>query len=64
MEYYDLIRSRESVRNYDPNKPVPKEILERILDAGRLAPSGYPKSDYKKNLSKKRKFLKDIVEFL
>lgn len=39
MEYTDLIRSRESVRNYDPNRPVPKEILKRILDAGRLAPS-------------------------
>jgi nitroreductase len=39
MEYSDLIRSRESIRNYDPNHPVPKEILERILDAGRLAPS-------------------------
>jgi nitroreductase len=39
MEYTDLIRSRESVRNYDPNRPVSKEILERILNAGRLAPS-------------------------
>jgi len=39
MEYYDLIRSRESVRNYDPNRPVPKEILEKILDAGRVSPS-------------------------
>jgi nitroreductase len=39
MEYNDLIRSRESIRNYDPTRPVPKEILERILDAGRVAPS-------------------------
>ena len=39
MEYYDLIRSRESIRNYDPERQVPKEILEKILDAGRLAPS-------------------------
>jgi nitroreductase len=39
MEYTDLILSRESVRNYDPNRPVPKEILERIFNAGRLAPS-------------------------
>jgi nitroreductase len=39
MEYTDLIRTRESVRNYDPNRPLPKEILEKILDAGRLAPS-------------------------
>jgi len=39
MEYSELIRTHESVRNYDPNRPVPKEILEKILDAGRLAPS-------------------------
>ena len=39
MEYTDLIRTRESVRNYDPNRPVPKEILKKILDAGRMAPS-------------------------
>ncbi len=38
-EYTDLIPTHESVRNYDPSRPVPKEILERILDAGRLAPS-------------------------
>jgi nitroreductase len=39
MEFSDLIRSRESVRNYDPDRPVPPEIMTRILDAGRLAPS-------------------------
>lgn len=39
MEFNDLIRSRESIRNYDPSRPVPKKILEKILDAGRVAPS-------------------------
>jgi nitroreductase len=39
MEYTDLIRNRESIRSYDPERPVPKEILDRILDAGRMAPS-------------------------
>lgn len=39
MEYYDLIKTRESIRNYDPSRPVPQEILMRILEAGRLAPS-------------------------
>jgi nitroreductase len=37
MEFYDLIRTRESIRNYDPEKKVPAEVLERILNAGRLA---------------------------
>jgi len=39
MEYYDLIQARESIRDYDPNKPVSKETLLKILDAGRIAPS-------------------------
>jgi nitroreductase len=39
MEYYDLIRNRESIRNYDPKRKVPGEVLQRILEAGRLAPS-------------------------
>jgi nitroreductase len=39
MEYTELIRNRESIRNYDPGRLVPGEILEKILEAGRLAPS-------------------------
>lgn len=39
MEYTNLIRSRESIRNYDPDRLLSKEILEKILDAGRMAPS-------------------------
>jgi nitroreductase len=39
MEYYPLINSRESIRDYDPERSVPKDVLERILDAGRMAPS-------------------------
>lgn len=39
MEFYVLIKERESVRSYDPAKPVPTEVLERILNAGRIAPS-------------------------
>jgi len=39
MEYSELILNRESIRNYDPNQPVPEKILKKILEAGRLAPS-------------------------
>ncbi len=34
-----LIRERRSVRNYTSD-PVPKQILEKILDAGRYGPTG------------------------
>jgi nitroreductase len=39
MEFAQLIRSRESIRSYDPARPVTREILDRILEAGRIAPS-------------------------
>jgi nitroreductase len=39
MEYTELIHVRESIRNYDPGRPVSREILKKILDAGRMAPS-------------------------
>ena len=39
MEFNDLIHTRESIRDYDPEKPVKKEVLNKILDAGRMAPS-------------------------
>lgn len=39
MEFSELIHLRESIRDYDPERPVPPEILEKILEAGRIAPS-------------------------
>lgn len=38
MKFKDLIRLRSSVRNF-ASKPVERELLELILDAGRMAPS-------------------------
>jgi len=39
MDYYNLIRNRESVRDYDPKRVIDDIVLYRILKAGRLAPS-------------------------
>lgn len=39
MDFSELVRRRTSVRSYDPAKTVPPDVLERILEAGRLAPS-------------------------
>lgn len=38
MSLIDSILSRRSIRQYQP-KPIPKELLEKILEAGRMAPS-------------------------
>lgn len=38
--FEQLVRSRRAVRNFKPD-PVPEELLRRLLDAARWAPSGY-----------------------
>jgi nitroreductase len=38
VDLYDAVRNRLSVRAYKPD-PVPDELLNRVLEAGRLAPS-------------------------
>ena len=39
MDFFDVVETRESIRNYDSDKPIEEEKLQRILEAGRLAPS-------------------------
>ena len=38
MEVSEAIRTRRSVRAYD-SKPVPDDLITRVLEAGRIAPS-------------------------
>ncbi len=37
--FLELVRNRQSDRAFDVSRPVEKEKLQRILEAGRLAPS-------------------------
>lgn len=46
MEIIQAIEDRRSVRKFKPT-PVPKEILDKILHAGTLAPSGKNKQPWK-----------------
>jgi nitroreductase len=39
MEFYEVIRTRRSIRSYKAD-PVPEESMRRVLDAARMAPSG------------------------
>lgn len=38
MEFYEVIKARKSIRAYKAD-PISDEVLNRILEAGRLAPS-------------------------
>ena len=39
MDFYDVIKTRRSVRAYRPD-PVPENVLKRVMNAARIAPSG------------------------
>jgi nitroreductase len=39
MELDKVVRRRRMVRNYDPDRPVPAEVVDRLLDYAIHAPS-------------------------
>lgn len=39
MEFRDVIRHRRMVRSYDENRPVPPEVVDRLVRTGLRAPS-------------------------
>ena len=39
MDILEIIKTRRSIRKFE-NQPVPEDILEKVLEAGRWAPSG------------------------
>jgi nitroreductase len=45
MDVFEAIQQRRSIRSYQ-DTPVPRELLEKILEAGRLAPSANNKEPW------------------
>lgn len=39
MDFMTIAQTRQSCRNYDPDRPVEQEKLDAVLEAARLAPS-------------------------
>ncbi|MGN9811043.1 nitroreductase family protein [Micromonospora sp. BQ11] len=39
MEFREVVRRRRMVRNYDPDRPVPPDVVDRLLDHAIRAPS-------------------------
>ena len=40
MDFLEIMRNRKSCRSYDPDKTVSRDDLIKIVEAGRLSPSG------------------------
>jgi len=46
LDFYKVIRTRRSVRSYK-NKPILEEVLNRVLETARIAPSGSNRQPWK-----------------
>ena len=46
MDIFELIKTRRSIRTFT-NRPVPDEVIERIIEAGTWAPSGMNNQPWK-----------------
>jgi len=60
MEFYEVIKTRRSVRSYKPD-PIPEDVLERVLDAARIAPSGSNRQPWKFIVVKDEETKKKLV---
>jgi nitroreductase len=60
MDFTKVINGRESIRSYDPTKPVEKATLEKILDAGRIAPSAANRQPWRFLLISSREVLGQV----
>ena len=60
MDFTRVISGRESIRSYDPTKPVDKAVLERILEAGRIAPSAANRQPWRFLLVSSREMLTQV----
>jgi nitroreductase len=60
MEFYDVVNTRRSVRSYKPDE-ISEDVLGRVLDAARVAPSGSNRQPWKYVLVKSPELRKKIA---
>jgi nitroreductase len=60
MDLYEAVRTRRSVRAYRPD-PIPQEVLNRVLDAARIAPSGSNRQPTRLIVVQDEKIKQDLV---
>jgi len=60
LDILDIIMSRRSVRKFSPD-PVSDELVDRILEAGRWAPSGLNNQPWRFAVVRDREMIKEIA---
>ncbi len=61
MDFYSVIKQRRSIRKYKPD-PFPQDMLERILEAARIAPTAVSRQPFQFVVVKNpKKHLAEII---
>ena len=61
--FLELIKNTRSIRRFKPD-PVPQEEIEKIVEAGRLAPSGFNQQPWEFVVVRKPELRKRINDFI
>ena len=61
MEFYQVIKTRRSIRSYKKNE-IPEDSMFRVLEAARIAPSGHNRQLWKFYIVKNEQRKKGIAE--
>lgn len=61
MDIYEVIKTRRSIRSYQ-SRPIPEEILNKILESTRIAPSGSNRQPWKFILVKDDELKKEVAQ--
>ena len=59
MDIIGIITSRRSIRRFTPD-PVPEDLVERVLEAGRWAPSGLNNQPWRFAIVRDREHIREI----
>ncbi len=63
MEFYEVINKRRSIRQFE-DREIPRDVLERILDAGLKAPSSNHQRRWELVTLTDKKLILDLAKFI
>ena len=63
MNFYEVINKRRTIRQFEQEE-IPKEVLERIINAGLKAPSGGGKKDCELIVITEKDIILDLAKFI
>ena len=63
MSFYEVIDKRRTIRQFEQEE-IPKEVIQRIIDAGLKAPSGGNKRECELTIITEKEIILDLAKFV